>query len=279
MDDNLAFLLETPEDAPAEEAQAPKADAPAESTQDEQTTAVAEPTEEQAQSEGEPSTTEPAADESGAPQESEADASEKRRKDAERAYQTEHQARLEVEKQLEEFRAIQRQQAAGIADEEIKRRMEDDPIAFVIEQNRQIKELQDSTEAKIQKAISDDRWESQESAFQEANPDYYDLVTPLKAQFHEGALTQKWIDAGGTPEAAYNIAKTERDVQQMRDNPEAFKESIIAEIMAKTQNADTSEGAKAKAPATLANVNSSPPAQIPEPEGDELFGTDGRLKF
>jgi len=207
-------------------------------------------------------------------QEQEPDISEKRRKDAERAYQKEHQARLELEKRLAEIELAQKQAAQNLEDEELRAKMEEDPIKFIVEQNRKIREMEATAEQKVQQALANERFAREEAEFAEKHQDYFEVVEAFHQDFGlDGRLRPKWDEAGGTPEAAYNLARQEMAVKQLREDPKAFEERVIAQAMERlqAQGVVPTQGAKPTKSTSLGDVSSMPPG---EEATDDMYADD-----
>ena len=195
---------------------------------------------------------------------------EKRFKDTQRSFNDEHQKRLQLERELNQFRESQRQGEVSEKQQEqvekiltdLKSKFEDDPDAafadalkMMTEQNarveRQISDMRKQDEARTTQQI-----EQQEVAAKKRHEDYEQFVDDDFVQELQSSadlirrLHEEAVNLGGDrAEAAYQIAKRHR----------AYQEYLRTGEMPDYAVTKKEDAPKKKEIKTLSDVSSAPP--------------------
>lgn len=205
---------------------------------------------------------------------------EKRFKDTQRSFNDEHQKRLQLERELEQFRQSQKQGDVTEKQEEqvekiladLKTQFEEDPDAafgnalkMMVEQNaktqRQIVEMRKQDEARMSQQI-----DQQERAAKKRHEDYEQFVDDGFVQELQSSpeLIRRWneeaVNLGGDrAEAAYQVAKRHRAYQ------EYLRTGVMPDYAMQKTEAPKPEKREIK---TLSDVSSAPP---PKQKGGTVF--------
>ena len=170
---------------------------------------------------------------------------EKRVKDNQASYHSEHQARLDMEKNQTEI-SKRLQELEGKKDDLDAKALdafeEGDKKAYKLLQDK-INQLEtaikkyENLENSILNKIEQNRIATSTADFAKAHPDYYDVVkifVPIKEKDPEGKgewgrLESQWKEKGATPEAVYEMAKAYNEQQEYLKDPEGFKKRLLEE--------------------------------------------------
>lgn len=156
------------------------------------------------------------------------EAEEKRRKDSQKSFQDEHQARLQLERELAELRQKAETAEPEVDDEFDEDAFYEDPAAALKMLQKQARE----SAAESQRQTAALRMELLEEKERSKHSDYDDLVSDfLVSEMHKDPLIQaQWRKAGGTPEKAYEMAKRLRALSAPADSTSETREEMEARI-------------------------------------------------
>jgi hypothetical protein len=214
---------------------------------------------------------------------------EKRFKDTQRSWHEEHQGRLDSDKRLADMQAqldaLSAKKDAGEQGDGEESWLSQSERGLLAKIEARIDKLAAAMEAQ-QEREGARQWDAAEKPVKEAHDDYDDVVYSVfkPAYDKDEALQAEFREAGGTPQAAYEIGQRLKETQEMLKDPVAYREKLKNELKQEaekgTQGGEDGEpsAGMTERPKPLAGVNSQSPkkgAKAPFPSAygvlDEVF--------
>ncbi len=192
---------------------------------------------------------------------------EKRFKDTQRSWHTEHEAKLKLEKELQELREASAEKPADFS--QIFGDPDDPMVQAFGQLSSTVEGLKESfheqqAQAKQQAALRE--WEKAEAPLKGEHDDYDTVVSEIFSDAFEKdeRVKQEFLEKGGTPQAAYEIGQRLQSVRELEQDPSGFIEKLrqqVREEMTSGQEVDTRapgepEVTKSQKGKTLASMNS-----------------------
>lgn len=227
---------------------------------------------EQPEAEKEQSETEPENDEADFQTrinelEQQLEASDKRVRDNQSSYHKEHQARLELEKEIEKLKAKEAGEDWAFLDDD-KPDADDSGKSKPQAQNLDAvkQELSTELQTELERKMA---WDMAEKEVRAEHGDYDELLENVLLPELQGSesLQAKFREQGGSPQVAYEMAKKIADRKEYEKDPDAY---IAAKIAEKEQSqTDTGEPKPEKKPRQSSglSLNNAPP-----PDGNSSAG-------